>query len=118
MLCYGSKTIQCLIETYVCEKKASDLDVCACETSGTCVNRYSVLMLEWQWQGDGGRWESYPPAACALLDSALSAGTPAVTLNAGSGTAYEVDLKNMVQINPVTKYRRKIRSQTVKPGMF
>uniref|UniRef100_A0A3B3IM99 Poly [ADP-ribose] polymerase n=1 Tax=Oryzias latipes TaxID=8090 RepID=A0A3B3IM99_ORYLA len=72
-------------------------------------------ITEWQWQGDGGRWESYPPAACALLDSALSAGTPAVTLNAGSGTAYEVDLKNMVQINPVTKYRRKIRSQTVKP---
>uniref|UniRef100_A0A3P9HMI1 Poly [ADP-ribose] polymerase n=1 Tax=Oryzias latipes TaxID=8090 RepID=A0A3P9HMI1_ORYLA len=72
-------------------------------------------ITEWQWQGDGGRWESYPPAACALLDSALSAGTPAVTLNAGSGTAYEVDLKNMVQINPVTKYRRIIRSQTVKP---
>ncbi|RVE60960.1 hypothetical protein OJAV_G00166110 [Oryzias javanicus] len=72
-------------------------------------------IAEWQWQGDGGRWESYPPAACALLNSALSAGKPAVTLNAGSGTAYEVDLKNMVQINPVTKYRRRVRNQPVKP---
>ncbi|KAF6728059.1 Poly [ADP-ribose] polymerase 2 [Oryzias melastigma] len=72
-------------------------------------------IAEWQWQGDGGRWESYPSAACALLNSALSAGKPAVTLNAGSGTAYEVDLKNMVQINPVTKYRRRVRNQPVKP---
>uniref|UniRef100_A0A3B3CSP4 Poly [ADP-ribose] polymerase n=1 Tax=Oryzias melastigma TaxID=30732 RepID=A0A3B3CSP4_ORYME len=72
---------------------------------------------EWQWQGDGGRWESYPSAACALLNSALSAGKPAVTLNAGSGTAYEVDLKNMVQINPVTKYRRRVRNQPVKPHL-
>uniref|UniRef100_A0A1A7X6K8 Poly [ADP-ribose] polymerase n=1 Tax=Iconisemion striatum TaxID=60296 RepID=A0A1A7X6K8_9TELE len=68
----------------------------------------------WQWKGDEGQWESYPPTACALLDSAVSSGRTSVTLTLGSGTAYEVDLKKLVQINPVTKYKRKIRSQTVK----
>uniref|UniRef100_A0A1A8Q5N2 Poly [ADP-ribose] polymerase n=1 Tax=Nothobranchius rachovii TaxID=451742 RepID=A0A1A8Q5N2_9TELE len=68
----------------------------------------------WQWKGDEGQWESYPPTACALLDSAISSGRTSVTLTLGSGAAYEVDLKKMVQINPVTKYKRKIRSKTVK----
>ncbi|XP_037537826.1 poly [ADP-ribose] polymerase 2 [Nematolebias whitei] len=67
----------------------------------------------WQWKGDEGQWESYPPSACALLDSTVSSGKTSVTLTFGSGTKYEVDLKKMVQINPVTKYKRKIRSQTV-----
>ncbi|XP_008297456.1 poly [ADP-ribose] polymerase 2 [Stegastes partitus] len=69
----------------------------------------------WQWKGDEGQWEPYSPSACALLDSAVSSGKTSVTLSLGSGTAYEVDLKKMFQINPVTKYKRKIRSQTVKP---
>ncbi|KAL6103827.1 parp2 [Pungitius sinensis] len=69
----------------------------------------------WQWEGDEGQWEPYPPALCALLDSAVSSGDASVSLPVGSGTSYEVDLKKMVQINPVTKYKRKIRSQTVKP---
>ncbi|XP_019962778.1 poly [ADP-ribose] polymerase 2 isoform X2 [Paralichthys olivaceus] len=68
----------------------------------------------WQWKGDEGQWEQYSPAACALLNSAVSSGEASVSLALGSGTAYEVDLKKMVQINPVTKYKRKIRSQTVK----
>lgn len=68
----------------------------------------------WQWKGDEGQWEAYPPSACALLDSAVSSGKTSVTLSLGSGTSYEVDLKKMFQINPVTKYKRKIRSQTVK----
>uniref|UniRef100_A0A8C9ZVR9 Poly [ADP-ribose] polymerase n=1 Tax=Sander lucioperca TaxID=283035 RepID=A0A8C9ZVR9_SANLU len=69
----------------------------------------------WQWKGDEDQWEPYSPSACALLDSAVSSGKTSVTLSLGSGTPYEVDLKKMVQINPVTKYKRKIRSQTVKP---
>uniref|UniRef100_A0A7N9AYC4 Poly [ADP-ribose] polymerase n=1 Tax=Mastacembelus armatus TaxID=205130 RepID=A0A7N9AYC4_9TELE len=69
----------------------------------------------WQWKGDRGQWEPYSPSACALLDAAASSGKTSVTLTLGTGTAYEVDLKKMVQINPVTKYQRKIRSQTVKP---
>ncbi|XP_042353244.1 poly [ADP-ribose] polymerase 2 [Plectropomus leopardus] len=69
----------------------------------------------WQWKGDEGQWEPYSPSACALLDSAVSSGDTSVTLSLGSGTSYEVDLKKMVQINPVTKYKRKIRFQTVKP---
>ncbi|XP_074508142.1 poly [ADP-ribose] polymerase 2 [Sebastes fasciatus] len=69
----------------------------------------------WQWKGDEGQWEPYLPSACALLDSAVSSGETSVTLPLGSGTPYEVDLKKMVQINPVTKYKRKIRSQMVKP---
>ncbi|KAE8290598.1 Poly [ADP-ribose] polymerase 2 [Larimichthys crocea] len=68
----------------------------------------------WQWKGDEGQWEPYAPSACAVLDSAVSSGQTSVTLSSGCGTAYEVDLKKMVQINPVTKYKRKIRSQTVK----
>uniref|UniRef100_UPI001ED80A29 poly [ADP-ribose] polymerase 2 n=1 Tax=Scatophagus argus TaxID=75038 RepID=UPI001ED80A29 len=68
----------------------------------------------WQWKGDEGQWEPYAPSACALLDSAVSSGQTSVTLSLGSGRTYEVDLKKMVQINPVTKYKRKIRSQTVK----
>ncbi|KAG7220863.1 hypothetical protein INR49_031315 [Caranx melampygus] len=69
----------------------------------------------WQWKGDEGQWETYSPAECALLDSAVSSGETSVTLTLGSGASYEVDLKKMVQINPVTKYKRKIRSQKVKP---
>uniref|UniRef100_A0A672I8S4 Poly [ADP-ribose] polymerase n=1 Tax=Salarias fasciatus TaxID=181472 RepID=A0A672I8S4_SALFA len=80
------------------------------------------LKTEWQWMGDGKQWVAYPPAACALLDSAVSSGETSVTLQLGSGTAYDVDLKKMVQINPVTKYKRKIRSHTVKlvikPSLF
>ncbi|KAF3698666.1 Poly [ADP-ribose] polymerase 2 [Channa argus] len=53
--------------------------------------------------------------ACTLLDSAVSAGKTSVTLTFGSGTPYDVDLKKMFQINPVTKYKRKIRCQIVKP---
>ncbi|KAM6918660.1 poly [ADP-ribose] polymerase 2 [Xenentodon cancila] len=68
----------------------------------------------WQWQGDDGQWEPYSPADCAFLDSAVSSGKPSVTLSLGSGMAYKIDLKKMVQINPVTKYKRKISLQTVK----
>lgn len=71
----------------------------------------------WQWKGDDGQWEPYLPSDCALLDSAVASGETSVTLSLGSGTTYDVDLKKMVQINPVTKYKRKIRYQTVKPGM-
>ncbi|XP_068460471.1 poly [ADP-ribose] polymerase 2 isoform X2 [Clinocottus analis] len=69
----------------------------------------------WQWKGDEGQWEPYSSADCVLLDSAVSSGNTSVTLSLGSGASYEVDLKKMVQINPVTKYKRKVRSQTVKP---
>lgn len=68
----------------------------------------------WQWQGDEGQWEPYPPSACTSLDSAVSSGKTSVTLSLGSGATYEVDLKKMVQINPASKYKRKIRCQTVK----
>lgn len=64
--------------------------------------------------GDKGQWEPYSSSACTVLDSAVSSGKTSVTLTLGSGTAYEVDLKKMVQINPVTKYKRKIRLQIVK----
>lgn len=69
----------------------------------------------WQWEGDDGQWQPYPPSACASLDSAVSSGKTSVTLSLPSGSAYQVDLKKMVQINPVTKYKRRIRSQAVKP---
>ncbi|XP_028987792.1 poly [ADP-ribose] polymerase 2 isoform X1 [Betta splendens] len=68
----------------------------------------------WQWKGDDGRWQPYPPSACDLLNSAVSAGTACITLPLGSGAAYTVDLKKMLQINSVTKYERKIRSHIVK----
>ncbi|XP_070700865.1 poly [ADP-ribose] polymerase 2 [Pempheris klunzingeri] len=82
---------------------------------GTPQNEEAQSNTVWQWKGDEGQWEPYSPSTCSLLDSAVSAGKTSVTLTLGSGTAYEVDLKKMVQINPVTKYKRKIRSQTVKP---
>ncbi|KAK5919913.1 hypothetical protein CgunFtcFv8_023770 [Champsocephalus gunnari] len=69
----------------------------------------------WQWEGDEGQWEPYSSSACALLDSAVSSGETSVTLALASESPYEVDLKKMVQINPVTKYKRKIRSHPVKP---
>ncbi|CAL8278860.1 unnamed protein product [Lota lota] len=68
----------------------------------------------WQWQGDEGQWELYPPSTCAILDSAVTSGDATVTIALDAGTAYEVDLKKMVQINPATKFKRKIRSQIVK----
>lgn len=71
----------------------------------------------WQWEGDDGKWNPYPPAACALLDAATSSGKASVTLSLGSSTAYKVDLKKMLQINPVTKYKRKIQCQPAE-GLF
>ncbi|XP_029686723.1 poly [ADP-ribose] polymerase 2 isoform X3 [Takifugu rubripes] len=68
----------------------------------------------WQWQGDEGQWEPYSPSVCTLLNSAVASGN-SVHLSLDSGQSYEVDLKKMLQINPVTKYKRKIRCQTVKP---
>ncbi|XP_028328682.1 poly [ADP-ribose] polymerase 2-like [Gouania willdenowi] len=75
----------------------------------------SDAITVWQWKGDQGQWETYSSEASALLDSAVSAGETSVTLDLGSGTDYEVDLKKMFQINPVTKYKRKIRTHAVKP---
>uniref|UniRef100_A0A673X7R0 Poly [ADP-ribose] polymerase n=1 Tax=Salmo trutta TaxID=8032 RepID=A0A673X7R0_SALTR len=85
-----------------------------------CVVLISVTVLSsvWQWKGDEGQWEPYPPSACAQLDSALSSGDTTVSLTFGSGAAYDVDLKKMVQVNTVTKYKRKIRSHTLKPGQL
>uniref|UniRef100_A0A4W6BPI2 Poly [ADP-ribose] polymerase n=1 Tax=Lates calcarifer TaxID=8187 RepID=A0A4W6BPI2_LATCA len=84
------------------------------KSQGAAENEEVQSKTVWQWKGDEGQWELYLPSACAVLDSAVSSGKTTVTLTLGSGTAYEVDLKKMVQINPVTKYKRKIRSQTVK----
>ncbi|KAM4727595.1 poly [ADP-ribose] polymerase 2 [Anableps anableps] len=72
----------------------------------------------WQWKGDDGQWEPYPDEVGSMLDSAASSGKTSVTLTFGAGRKYEVDLKKMVQINPATKYKRKIRSQTVKAESF
>ncbi|XP_061775538.1 poly [ADP-ribose] polymerase 2 isoform X2 [Nerophis ophidion] len=70
----------------------------------------------WQWQGDEGQWEPYSTSDCALLNSAVTSGETSISLTLGSGAVYEVDLKKMVQINPVSKYKRKIRSQPAKTG--
>ncbi|XP_056599871.1 poly [ADP-ribose] polymerase 2 [Triplophysa dalaica] len=66
----------------------------------------------WQWKGDDGEWEPYAPDICAQLDTAKQAGEKSASLALGSG--YEVDLVKMVQINSVTKFKRKIRLQKVK----
>ncbi|KAA0719477.1 Poly [ADP-ribose] polymerase 2 [Triplophysa tibetana] len=66
----------------------------------------------WQWKGDDGEWEPYAPDICAQLDTAKQAGEKSSSLALGSG--YEVDLVKMVQINSVTKFKRKIRLQEVK----
>ncbi|XP_019748466.1 poly [ADP-ribose] polymerase 2 isoform X2 [Hippocampus comes] len=68
----------------------------------------------WQWQGDEGQWEAYSPNDCALLDSAVASGQTRLSLTLGSGLVYQLDLKKMVQINSVTKYKRKIRSEILK----
>uniref|UniRef100_A0AAV2JNQ0 Poly [ADP-ribose] polymerase n=1 Tax=Knipowitschia caucasica TaxID=637954 RepID=A0AAV2JNQ0_KNICA len=68
----------------------------------------------WQWKGDQDQWEPYPEAACRDLDSAVAAGNASFTLSLESGHEYHIDLKKMFQINPVTKYKRKIRSQAMK----
>uniref|UniRef100_A0A8C2K3T0 Poly [ADP-ribose] polymerase n=1 Tax=Cyprinus carpio TaxID=7962 RepID=A0A8C2K3T0_CYPCA len=69
----------------------------------------------WQWKGDDGEWEPYPPEVCVQLDTAKQAGEKSVSLAVGPG--YEVDLVKMTQANTVTKYKRKIRLQKVKSGM-
>ncbi|CAG5896401.1 unnamed protein product [Menidia menidia] len=80
----------------------------------TAENEEGPTKTVWQWKGDEGQWEPYSPSACAQLDSAVSSGQTSVRLTLGPGIVYEVDLKKMVQINPQTKYKRKIRSQIVK----
>lgn len=77
---------------------------------------FPSLSSVWQWRGDDGQWEAYSPSASAMLDSAVSSGQTSFTLTLDSGASYNVDLKKMVQINPVTKYKRKIRCQKVKQG--
>uniref|UniRef100_A0A7N6BXP5 Poly [ADP-ribose] polymerase n=1 Tax=Anabas testudineus TaxID=64144 RepID=A0A7N6BXP5_ANATE len=84
----------------------------------TCFSKNTTaLKHHMYWEGDDGQWQPYSPADCDLLDSAMSVGKNPVTMFLGSGTAYEVDLKKMVQINSVTKYKRKIRFQIVKSGV-
>lgn len=68
----------------------------------------------WQWKGDSNQWEPYPDSVCSELNAALASGQTSVTVSLGSGREYDMDLKKMFQINPVTKYKRKIRSQTLK----
>lgn len=68
----------------------------------------------WQWKGDNNQWEPYPDSVCSELDTAVASGQSSVTVSLGAGKQYDIDLKKMFQINPVTKYKRKIRSQTVK----
>ncbi|KAM8839066.1 poly [ADP-ribose] polymerase 2 isoform 1-T1 [Synchiropus picturatus] len=69
----------------------------------------------WQWQGDQDQWEPYSSADSSLLDAAVASGQTSLSLTAPSGTVYDVDLKKMIQTNPVTKYKRKIRCHVVKP---
>lgn len=88
-----------------------------CESTVCTVFLYMCKSV-WQWEGDDGQWEPYSPSACTLLNSAVASGTSSVHLSLDSGQSYEVDLKKMLQINPVTKYKRKIRCQTVKPGTY
>lgn len=68
----------------------------------------------WQWKGDNNQWEPYPDSVCSELDTAVASGQSSVTVSLGAGKQYDIDLKKMFQINPVTKYKRKIRSQTLK----
>ncbi|KAL6489704.1 hypothetical protein MHYP_G00000490 [Metynnis hypsauchen] len=75
-------------------------------------NSDSQAQAVWQWEDDDGQWEPYSSTACAQLDAAVRAGKSSVTLQVSPG--YEVDLVKMTQTNSVTKYRRKIRSLTVK----
>lgn len=70
----------------------------------------------WLWKGDEGEWEPYPSDVCVQLDTAKQAGEKSVSLALGPG--YEVDLVKMTQTNTVTKYKRKIRLQKVKSGMY
>lgn len=71
----------------------------------------------WSWKGDNNQWVPYPDSVCSELDSAVASGENSVTVNLGSGREYDIDLKKMFQINPVTKYKRKIRSQTLKTAV-
>ncbi|XP_032421927.1 poly [ADP-ribose] polymerase 2 [Xiphophorus hellerii] len=84
------------------------------KSQSTVENEEVPTKTVWQWKGDDGQWEPYPDEAGSMLDSASSSGKTSVTLTLGAGKKYEVDLKKMVQINPTTKYKRKIRSQIVK----
>uniref|UniRef100_A0A3P8XGH5 Poly [ADP-ribose] polymerase n=1 Tax=Esox lucius TaxID=8010 RepID=A0A3P8XGH5_ESOLU len=78
-------------------------------------DKATLFSSVWQWEAEEGQWEPYPALACAQLDSAVSSGEASVSLMLGSGVQYEVDLKKMVQINTLTKYKRKVRSLTLKP---
>lgn len=84
------------------------------ESQSTVKNEEVQTKTVWQWEGDDGQWETYSDEASSLLDAAASSGKASITLTFGAGKKYEVDLKKMVQINPVTKYKRNIRSQMVK----
>lgn len=66
----------------------------------------------WQWKGDDGEWEPYPPEVCVQLDTVKQAGEKTLSLAIGPG--YVVDLVKMTQSNTATKYKRKIRLQKVK----
>ncbi|XP_062386566.1 poly [ADP-ribose] polymerase 2 [Sardina pilchardus] len=88
---------------------------CKAKKEGTAQNETSNTSVVWQWEGDDGQWEPYSPTVCTQLDAAVKAGEACVTLNHVPGGRYEADIVNMVQINLATKYKRKIRSQAVKP---
>lgn len=82
------------------------------KSQGTAENKSNTV---WQWEGEEGQWELYPPSVCTLLDAAVSSRKASVIITVGSGSTYKVDLKKMAQVNPTTKYKRKIRSLMLKP---
>ncbi|XP_077581070.1 poly [ADP-ribose] polymerase 2 [Stigmatopora nigra] len=85
-----------------------------CKTATLPLKEESQSEKVWQWQDNEGQWEAYSSLDCVLLNSAVASGKTCVSLTLASGSAYQVDLKKMVQVNTVTKYRRKIRSQLPK----
>lgn len=88
---------------------------CRGKKEGNAQNGTSSSSAVWQWEGDDGQWEPYPLAVCAQLDAAVMGGETCVTLSHVPGGHYEADVVKMVQTNLVTKYKRKIRSQAIKP---
>jgi len=66
----------------------------------------------WQWEHQPNDYRSYPPEVCAQIEKHyLSGSTSALQIKGINLLWYQIDLKELVQTNVISKKRRKIKRE-------
>ena len=65
--------------------------------------------VQWEWEGDGGRWNTYGPEQSKKTTEALVAGNKEVLLKVSAGVDMRVRFLAMTQMNTGTGWQRDVR---------